>query len=84
MAFDASRASASLYTQLGTAANYGVLTGPGIGNFQLTSDTNITGNIGVGSSNGTTSGTNNNIQLAGSNLVGNLSLGGTNTNGIAP
>jgi len=67
---------------LGTAVNYGVLTGPSIGNFQLSSDTHITGNIGVGSSDGTTTGTNNNIKFANANVVGNLSLGGTNTNGI--
>ncbi len=67
---------------IGTASNYAVLTGPGIGNFQLTSDTYITGNIGVGSSNGTTSGTNNNIQFGGATLDGTLYLGGTYTNGI--
>lgn len=67
---------------IATASNYGVLTGPGIGSFQLTADTDITGNIGVGSSNGTTTGTNNNIQFSGATLDTTLYLGGTNTNGI--
>jgi hypothetical protein len=67
---------------LGDAVNYGVLANPGTGNFQLTSDTHITGNIGVLSSNMTSTGTNNNIQFSGAIVSGRLDLQGSHTNSI--
>ncbi|HEY2157577.1 MAG TPA: collagen-binding domain-containing protein [Isosphaeraceae bacterium] len=67
---------------LGLAANYGVLANPGTHNFQLSSDDHITGNIGVLSSDMTSTGTNNNIKFANATVTGRLDLQGTNTNGI--
>ncbi len=61
---------------MGTASTYGVLY-TGTGNFQLTSDSSVTGSVGVVSSNGTTSGSNGNfVQFSGGTITGNLDLVG--------
>lgn len=58
---------ADIVTQLGDAADYGVLTGPSIHNFQTASDVTITGNVGIGlSANG--------LDLGGGKIVGNLNF----------
>jgi hypothetical protein len=65
-----SSGSARSELALGTAVNYGVLTGPNIHNFQLTSDTTINGTVGIGSSP-------NGIQLGGGTITGDLDNAGT-------
>jgi len=59
---------------LGAAANYAVLVEPNLHNFNLTSDSGVTGNVGIGSPI-------NAVQLSGGTIHGNLDFSGAEPSG---
>jgi len=59
---------------LGEAANYAVLVEPNLHNFNLTSDSGVTGNVGIGSPI-------NSVQLSGGKITGNLDFSGAEPSG---